>query len=398
MASCNIPEIYVSMQMAKLKGKDLDEIVSLMQLYPGPVKTSDDTIRFLQETKKAFDSDELVFLYPNNWANGIDLKRSFSLQQKNSFLSRYADYFWRYDPLYNAELSYENDALAFRTQDVIPYKHFTKLKYYCDFFQPQNLFSELVIRLFFKSFFLGAISLLRSKNKPLFNKTDIRKAELLIPYIVNTVDVGDMFSRSFEEQRLFEQWLESQAEGIILLDSNFRTLYHNSRADLFCLLITGRKNPSMEDGNFGIIPIPDVIIQDCRCLTRTHQDKNSSGYDNRIVNLGNQKRYHLQYFMFYSADTENLRPSYIIVINDLTKYRTDIEDIISGQAKLSNREAVVAMYAGMGWTNKEIADSVHSSPFTIQNQLKKVFEKTGLKNRTQLANLMKYSDSINPGE
>jgi DNA-binding NarL/FixJ family response regulator len=74
----------------------------------------------------------------------------------------------------------------------------------------------------------------------------------------------------------------------------------------------------------------------------------------------------------------------------------DTEEIIFSQARLSTREAIVARYAGMGWTNKEIADNVHSSPFTIQNQLKKVFEKTGLKNRTQLANLMKYSDSIHP--
>ncbi len=381
--------------MERLKGKDVDEIFNLMQHYPTPVKTGDDTIRFFQETKKTFDSDELVFLYPNNQTNGIDINRSFSLQQKNSFLSRYADYFWRYDPVFSAELSFEQHTLAFRTQDVMPYKHFIKLKYYSDFLQPQNLFSELVIRLFFKSFFLGAISLLRSKNKPLYDKKDIRKAELLIPYIVNTIDVGDIFSRGFEEQKLFEQWLESQAEGIILLDADFRTLYHNSRADLFCLLITGRKNPSVTDADLRMISIPDVIIQDCRCLARSHQDKNSPGYDNRIVNLGNQKRYHLQYFTF-NPDNENSRPSYIIVINDLTRYGMDTEEIIFSQAKLSTREAIVARYAGMGWTNKEIADGVHSSPFTIQNQLKKVFEKTGLKNRTQLANLMKYSDSIHP--
>jgi DNA-binding CsgD family transcriptional regulator len=382
--------------MDKLKGKDVDEIINLMQRYPAPVKTGDDTIRFFQETKKTFDSDELVFLYPGNLTSGIDLKRSFSLQQKNSFLSRYADYFWRYDPLYSPELSPKEHTLAFRTQDIMPYKHFVKLKYYYDFLQPQNLFSELVIRLFFKSFFLGAISLLRSKNKPIFNKTDLRKAELLVPYIVNTVDVGDMFTKNFEEQKLFEQWLESQAEGIILLDSDFRTLYHNSKADLFCLLITGRKHPVMLDHDLGAMSIPDVIIQDCRCLVRSHQDKNLPGYDNRIVNLGNQKRYHLQYFMFNPDNGENPRSSYIIIINDLTRYGMDTEEIIFSQAKLSNREAIVARYAGMGWTNKEIADSIHSSPFTIQNQLKKVFEKTGLKNRTQLANLMKYSDSIHP--
>jgi DNA-binding CsgD family transcriptional regulator len=380
--------------MDRLKGKDIHEVINLMRLCPTPVRTNDDVKRFFLETQKTFDSDELVFLHPSTRASGIDLNRSFSLQKENSFLTRYADYFWQYDPVYKAELSSDHHTLAFCTQDVMPYQHFVKLKYYYDFLQPQNLYSELVIRLFFQSFFLGAISLLRSKNKSVFSKKDIQKAELLIPYIVNTIDVGDVFSKRLEEQQLFEQWLESQAEGIILLDSNFRVLYYNSRADVICRLISGRKRPAIEENAVKPISVPDVIIQDCRCLIRSHRNKNQPGYDNRIVNMGDQKRYHLQYFMFSPDMTENSQPSYFIVINDLTRYGSEGEEIFLNQAKLSQREAVVARYAGMGWTNKEIADSVHSSPFTIQNQLKKVFEKTGLKNRTQLANLMKYSDSI----
>jgi len=381
--------------MNRLKGKDIDEVINLMQLCPASLKTNIDVTQFFQEILKVFNSDELVFLYPNTQTNGIDLKRSFILQGNKTFLSRYADYFWRYDPLYEAELGSGQNTLAFRTEDVMPFNHYVKQQYYCDFLQPQNLFSELVIRLYFKSYFLGAISLLRSKQRPFFEKSDVHKAELLVPYIVNTIDVGDMFSKNYEAQKLFEQWLESQSEGIILLDSDFHTLYHNSRADIFCLLLMGRKTPIITDGDPRIISIPDVIIQDCRCLAASHFDKNKGpGYDNRIVNLGDQKRYHIQYFTFIPNTLENAKPSYIVIINDLSRYNTETDQIIVSQVKLSNREAVVAKYAGRGWTNKEIADNVHSSQFTIQNQLKKVFEKTGLKNRTQLANLMKYSDNV----
>jgi DNA-binding CsgD family transcriptional regulator len=385
--------------MRRLKGKDVDDVINLMQLCPASLKTKESVTRLFQETRKVFDSDELVFLYPNTQTYGIDLTRSFSLQGNKTFLSRYADYFWRFDPLYDAELNSDNNALAFRTQDVLPYKNFIKLEYYYNFLQPQNLFSELVIRLCFKSFFLGAISLLRSKNKPVFDKNDIRKAELLIPYIVNTVDVGDSLSKNHEEQKLFERWLESQSEGIVLLDSDFHTLYFNSKADSFCILMTDGKTSIAPDNEPRSIYLPDVILQDCRCLARSHQSKNSAyGYDNRIVNLANRRRYHIQYFMFAPAAAENAKPGFTIIINDLNRYSDDAEEIILGQAKLSNREALVARYAGIGWTNKEIADNVHSSPFTVQNQLKKVFEKTGLKNRTQLANLMKYSDGISEGK
>jgi DNA-binding CsgD family transcriptional regulator len=384
--------------MDRLKGKDLDEVINLIQLCPTPVRTDDDIKRFFQETQRTFDADELVFLYPNTQSIGIDLTRSFSLQKESSFLTRYADYFWQYDPVYSAELGSDHDNLAFCTQDVVPYQNFVKLKYFCEFLQPQNLYSELVIRLFFQSFFLGAISLLRSKNKTVYGKQDIHKAEILIPYIVNTIDFGDIFSRRLEEQQLFEQWLESQSEGIILVDSNLHVLYNNSSAALFCRLVSGHKNPANTMPLSSLIHIPELIMQDCRSLTNLRRNKYLPGYDNRIINADEQKRFHVQYFMFSPEAAEKSMPGYIIVINDLTQYGTDGEEILVNPTRLSRREAIIAKYAGMGWTNKEIADCVHSSPFTIQNQLKKIFEKTGLKNRTQLANLMKYSGSIRPQE
>jgi DNA-binding CsgD family transcriptional regulator len=381
--------------MDRLKSKDFDEIINLMQLCPASPRNSDDTNRLFLETQRIFNSDELVFLYPNSRTSGIDIQRSFSLQRDRTFLSQYADYFWQYDPLYKAELSSGQNALAFRTEDVVPFDDFVKLKYYCDFLEPQNLCSELVMRLSFKSYFLGAISLLRSKDRPPFDENDVRKAELLIPYIASTIDVGDIFFKHLEEQRLFEQWLESQSEGIILLDANYHTLYFNSRAELLCSQINGRKMSLNCIADPAILFVPDIIIQDCRCLIKSHQyDKLPPRYDNRIINLKNQKRFHIQYFMFSLKTSETFKPSFVIVVNDLSNYAIPADEIIVGQAKLSHQEAVVARYAGMGWTNNEIADKIHSSPFTIQNQLKRVFEKTGLKNRTQLANLMKFSNNI----
>jgi DNA-binding NarL/FixJ family response regulator len=58
--------------------------------------------------------------------------------------------------------------------------------------------------------------------------------------------------------------------------------------------------------------------------------------------------------------------------------------------ELSAREEIIAQYVGMGLKNKEIAEKLYISPFTVQNHIKNIFDKTGLKNRTQLANLVQY--------
>ncbi len=374
---------------------NFDDVVHLMEMFASPSANNDSISRFFLETQKVFDCDELVFLHPSNSrANGIDLEHSFSLQGNNSFLSRYADYFWRIDPLYQAELGSDSMRRAFRREDVIPIGNFIKHKFYNDFLQPQGLLSELVIRVYFKSYFIGAISLLRSEQRPVFDENDVRKAELLIPYIANAIDIGDIFTKNVYEQQLCEQWLESLPEGMILLGHDLQTLYRNSRADIFCMLMMGRKIRAPEDVERAGIPVPDVIIQDCSRLARSAgRNCGKPGYDNRIIQAGGQNRYHVQYFTFAAANADGLKPGFIVVINDLSRYNTT-ESIIVNQSRLSNREAVVARYAGMGWTNKEIADNIHSSPFTIQNQLKSVFEKTGLKNRTQLASLMKYLENI----
>ncbi len=374
--------------------RKFDDVINLMQMFPSPLGNDDGINRFFLETQKIFDCDELVFLHPaDGHAAGIDIAHSFSLRGNTSFLSRYADYFWRFDPLYPAELGSESILRAFRTEDVMPIGSFVKQKYYYDFLQPQGLLSELVIRIYFKSYFMGAISLLRSKQRPVFDEDDVRKAELLIPYIANTIDVGDIFTKNLYEKQLCEQWLESLPEGIILLGNDLRTLYRNSKAAIFCMMM-GRKSGMSEDIDLSGIPVPDVVIQDCTRLARSAGSNGGNpGYDNRIVNAGARNRYHVQYFTFPALNADTMKPGFIVVMNDLSRYNTT-ESIMVNQVKLSNREAVVARYAGMGWTNKEIADSIHSSPFTIQNQLKSVFEKTGLKNRTQLASLMKYLESI----
>ena len=371
--------------MDGLSGKDIQEIIDLMQRYPASPRSAVNTARFFQETKKIFDSDELVFLSPSpGRMDGIDLNNSFTLRGDRTFLLRYADYFWKYDPVYKEQLCSDKSLLAFRNEDVMPLSHFVKLKFYYDFLQPQNLCSELIIRLYFRSHFIGAISLFRSKQRPSYEPSDVKKAELLIPYIVNAVDVGDPISLG--EQKLVEQWLECQSEGIIFLGPDCQTLFHNTKADIFCLLLSGRTTTVAPDSIPPVISVPEVIVRDCTCLARTvAAQRNNGGYDNRIVNVSNHRRYHIQYFMFNNGDSGNAVPCFIVIINDLGRYSENAQEILFGQTKLSNREAMVAKYAGMGWTNKEIADSIHSSPFTIQNQLKSIFEKTGLKNRTQLA-------------
>ncbi|ALX49508.1 response regulator transcription factor [Lentibacillus amyloliquefaciens] len=52
---------------------------------------------------------------------------------------------------------------------------------------------------------------------------------------------------------------------------------------------------------------------------------------------------------------------------------------------LTERELVITKLIGEGWTNKEIAEELYLSIGTVKNYLTQILQKTGLRDRTQLA-------------
>jgi DNA-binding NarL/FixJ family response regulator len=56
--------------------------------------------------------------------------------------------------------------------------------------------------------------------------------------------------------------------------------------------------------------------------------------------------------------------------------------------RLTPKEQQIAMLVAQGLTNKEIAQRLGSSPFTVRNQVKIIIRKLELKNRIQVAYLI----------
>jgi DNA-binding NarL/FixJ family response regulator len=55
--------------------------------------------------------------------------------------------------------------------------------------------------------------------------------------------------------------------------------------------------------------------------------------------------------------------------------------------QLTPQEQKIAVLVALGLTNKEIAQRLGSSPFTVRNQVKAIMRKLELKNRIQVAYL-----------
>ncbi|WP_041523884.1 helix-turn-helix transcriptional regulator [Gilvimarinus agarilyticus] len=74
-----------------------------------------------------------------------------------------------------------------------------------------------------------------------------------------------------------------------------------------------------------------------------------------------------------------------IHIMDQLAARRSVSSIFFDRTALTARERRVAQLSCQGLGNKEIAESLNISPFTVKTHMQKIMRKSGVKNRTQLS-------------
>jgi DNA-binding CsgD family transcriptional regulator len=70
--------------------------------------------------------------------------------------------------------------------------------------------------------------------------------------------------------------------------------------------------------------------------------------------------------------------------------------LVIGLNQLTYQEQKIVNLVAQGLTNKEIAQRLGSSPFTVRNQVKVIMRKLELKNRVQVAYLSGQQTNIKP--
>jgi DNA-binding CsgD family transcriptional regulator/PAS domain-containing protein len=375
--------------MYNLSRNDLEEILKFVNFCMTRIKTGNvDPKELLAEMLKIFQSYDAEFFPSNQSSNGVDLSNSFSIKEGKADLVKYVDHYWRYDPLYSAQFSTKPTNQVFKTDDVISYSQLKKLDYYREYLQQINWFGELVIRLCTNEGYWGTISISRSSKQPYFNHTDVQKAEFLLPYLINTFEATMFFSKINGERKAFEQWLESRPEGIILLDTKLQPVFYNNKARQMSRPLSEIKSESLIKYQNADITLPQSIAEDCQRLADS-RDSNQSLPNNRIINTKNGDRYYIRYTLINQLCQEILLPYFIIHMNDLTNKTDEPGVVLLKNYGLSEQEEKIAQYTGQGLTNKEIGKKLGISQFTVQSHLRNIFEKTGIKRRSQLANLIK---------
>jgi DNA-binding CsgD family transcriptional regulator len=199
---------------------------------------------------------------------------------------------------------------------------------------------------------------------------------------MSIVPAGDI-ARPLNGQKQEQSLPQQGATGIILFNSTGQLLFMNSEAQTF----TRQLQPLSTREN-GVCLIPEKIHTVVRDLIARlmHCDHPKDCESIRVERLcfANDQRFLLRGFCI--PDEPLARNSrFLVIMEQLNQQELQCPDTHMQQRyHLTEREQMVIIYLMLGFTNKEIANRIHLSEYTVKEHLKRIMHKTQTTTRTGL--------------
>jgi DNA-binding CsgD family transcriptional regulator len=335
-------------------------------------------------------AENAFFFILDSKSGMVDLDYIFSIHGDTSYHRRYFEYYKQFDPLYPSQFGTRPQGLIFKTDDVIPYNKLTRLQYYNDFLVPQNVHSELCIRICSGERSIGIMDFVRSQKQIPFSYSDVTKAKLVADILSCFFQDTDSLVLAREELKLIEYWADSQKIGTILIDNRFNPVYCNHPAEELCKRFWG--NEAYYNYRYGCsnteLKIPAHIVQGCKNLQDTAKiDENTISSQHQIISNDANLKILAEYSLI-RPPRDTLNPMFIVSLEDLADRRSSESTSLIDYVP-SKREQEIILSIADGLSNHEIAKRLFISKSTVDTHIRNILEKTGLKNRVQIINLLK---------
>jgi len=158
---------------------------------------------------------------------------------------------------------------------------------------------------------------------------------------------------------------------------------------------------------------PDVILVDFITLYNAFSDMNAAnskilllntecGMDNIVSAILTKK---INGVLLGDASSDMLKKAvHAVAKGEIWIDKSTVKNILYGinaldknnTSALSGREKEIASMIGQGFRNKEIAAKLHISEATVKTHLSHIFQKLGIKNRSQLITFAIKNSNISP--
>ena len=370
---------------ALLQRQDYETILGLVRSVDFSDELTDIREAITLSLMEIFRANSGIFILGDPDSGRLIPTNTVLVNLDTAYNDQYVQYYWRLDPTYDAVSS--RHMTTFRLSDVTPSSPPAGDEYYKDFLRPQDIRSELVVCLLVDNRLSGSVSLFRSKRGVDFPYQDVQKAKLVSSYVSTIFRNAKLIAQLREEKAVFQRTYESIEEGIIVLDNQLEARYWNSRAVEVCHQISSEgvnRRGCLENQ---CLPVPEKVLEDCLILKTGFQNGRgeSEFVRRRRINAADESGcFRIDSRIFTHPFQPLSKPYFLISIKNLSETGAPSEEWTKREYSLTRRELEIIRCVSQGLTNQQIADKLFVSLFTVTTHLKNIYEKVGVRNRTEL--------------
>lgn len=297
------------------------------------------------------------------------LKDVVSINVDHGLLSEYEKYYYKKDIFYTRMPEYINKKDVLSITDIMSYKEFEKTEYYNDFLKKGKLYHQVSLYLKSKDRLIGAIGILRPKENGDFSHREIIMLNNINRFVSQSLDAFLNYSITKQKKELLEECTNEMPAGLITLDSSLNVMFANEPAREMCSEIIGSS--------------PTVSVRNLVDMIDSQHYIKSLTPGSCIYFIAQQ--YKIKVMTIEVHGTYNaVETSYMIYIAKEDRKNLNSYLKARNEFHLTNRELEVVDLILKGLSNKEIADKLFISNYTVKNHIENIFKKMDVTNRTSI--------------
>ena len=361
----------------QMTSRDLRDVVRVSGTALEVMDPEEQLSSVLLLLEKIFKTGNNNFYFASNTGQNLNLNRVISRGIERKFFSKFKQYYYQLDPFYKI--------LSFSAPPTVIVRDHSKNKgrlveYYSDFLKPQSIHHQMSIYLKSKHRLLGVLGLYRPSSANEFSSRDQAKANLLAPYLAGALENAIISEQNARQNAIIDSIATHiPNKGIIVMDESMEPIYQNKHAFRFFSYL----NSPQQGQRISSHSIPKEVYLRCKELFRFARADESSEPPRKQCKLSCQvdkKKFsiHLRLITY-----RNKKPLLFLYFSP-EEYELNLSKRIMRYG-LSKRQAEVVFLLNQGLTNKEIGSKLFISKYTVENHLKSIFQKMGVKNRTELS-------------
>jgi len=269
----------------------------------------------------------------------------------------YRDYYEKYDIYRDVVLSSRPVPTVDRCTDYMCFNKWQHNEHRADFLLKNNMYYLAGVQLLYGDALIGEISIHRKIGQENFSDAEMYLLSLLSEHI----------QAAFSKLRNTESYQEilsilKQAEtGLCVFDRTCRCIFASGKADRYFLNMGKALYTKLEELCLKVIESP--VMQ--------------ASYSGTFYAGGALFR-----FQLITIADKDCNDIYMLCFDGIDSWQPVQQ---KQNLKLSERETEILRLVAKGYTNKQIADKLYISPETVKTHIKRIFVKTGVVSRTELA-------------